>query len=228
MSERDANVSDSGTADEATGGADPPDRLPVAGVALAGGLSRRFGEENKALAILDGEALVSRVVGTIAAVTDRTPIVSVRDESQRAALADALADANPRYVTDGDQFDGPVAGVAAASAAADAAWLFIAGCDMPLLSEEAVRWLWSRRDPDADAVAFATGEHAEPLHAFYRRSSVGGALSSLPREAGLHALLAELGDVQTVPVEDAPDGIDVEASLTNVNTKAELAALVER
>jgi molybdopterin-guanine dinucleotide biosynthesis protein A len=113
----------------------------------------------------------------------------------------------------------------------DAAWLLCCGCDMPLLDTAAVAWLVGLLDGpagEADAVAI---EHpdgvVEPLHTLYRRKSVLAARDRLPEAAGPRALLADL-EVHVVPVAAAPEGVPIRRSTTNVNTRADLAAVRER
>ncbi|MFD1589156.1 molybdenum cofactor guanylyltransferase [Halorientalis brevis] len=197
----------------------------VTGVVLAGGDSDRFGDENKALATYDGETLIERVVASVTAVTDQPPLVAVRDRDQRTTLQRPLSTGHVEFVTDADGFQGPIAGFAAAASDASRPWLFACGCDMPLLSATAISWLGAFREPDVDAVVVQTDGGREPLHAFYRRSTVRRALSSLPTRAGLQALLGELEAVRTVRASQAPEAVAITDSLTNVNTRRELSTI---
>lgn len=200
--------------------------LDVTGVVLAGGQSRRFEAGDKALATLDDDPLLKRVVGTLRAVTARPPIVAVRTPEQQARLSTVLPTAwNVRFVQDAESLSGPVAGVTAACAEADTEWLFVAGCDMPLLDPRAVRALLDRlaheptRTPSA-VVPLSESDHHEPLHALYRCSAVLNVATELSEGNGFGVLLRELTDVDYVPVSALPRA--VRTSVTNVNTCREL------
>ncbi|MBV0923793.1 molybdenum cofactor guanylyltransferase [Halomicroarcula limicola] len=197
----------------------------VRGVVLAGGRSRRFGSENKALATLDGTTLLERAVTALEAATGAPPLVAVHDEAQRSQYDAVLDGRDVTYVYDSSDFEGPVAGLAAAARAADEAWLFACGCDMPLVSVDVVRWLGGERAEGDDAVCLETDDGPEPLHALYRRDAVTAALADLPAAAGLRALLSALPNCRSVAAADAPPGLDAARSVLNVNTKDALRSL---
>ncbi|ELZ60660.1 MULTISPECIES: molybdenum cofactor guanylyltransferase [unclassified Haloferax] len=209
-------------------------------VVLAGGESTRFGPGHKALATLDGEPLIRRVVGTLRAVAGRPPIVAVRTADQRERLAAALPrDWDVRFVRDDPGLSGPLAGVAAAADTVTTSWLFVAGCDMPLLEPHAVAALFecvARRDGDGERPGPSGGDRDrpgppaivpvserghEPLHALYRRSAVRDHVSELAPDDGLGALLDRLDGVEYVGFDALPESVD--RSVTNVNTRTELA-----
>jgi molybdopterin-guanine dinucleotide biosynthesis protein A len=202
--------------------------VETTGVVLAGGRSRRFGSGNKALARVDGVTLVERVVETVATTTTDPPIVAVARPDQRDALRDVLAEYDPDFVFDADSFAGPIAGVAAATRAASTPWLFACACDMPFLSTSVLAWLGSHRPTDADAIVPVVGGTRQPLHAFYRRSSVENVLPAVPATSSLQRLLDELADSRHVSVSSSPADVDVERSARNVNTKPELTAIRNR
>ncbi|MBX0293346.1 molybdenum cofactor guanylyltransferase [Haloarcula nitratireducens] len=212
-------------AGSATGSGESATLVGVRGVVLAGGRSRRFGSENKALATLDGTALLERVAIALEAATGAPPLVAVRDEAQRAQFEAVLEARDVTYVYDVPEFEGPVAGLAAAAGAATEEWLFACGCDMPLVSAEVVRWLGGERTEGDDAVCLATDDGPEPLHAFYRTDAVTAELPDFPETAGLRALLSALPNCRSVAAADAPPGLDAARSALNVNTKAALRSL---
>ncbi|WP_436910180.1 molybdenum cofactor guanylyltransferase [Halosimplex marinum] len=215
-----------------------PDRPRVRGVVLAGGRSTRFGDADKALATFEGRPLVARAVDAVAAATDRPPLLSVATDEQAERLGDALGDRPVEPVRDDPSLSGPLAGLAAAVAATDAPWLFACACDMPLVSPESIEALRARlpaTDAATERTATEGGERPEavvpivdgydqPLHALYRRSALDHALGDLAAGDALMALLDGLA-VERVAAEavDAP----LAEATTNVNTRAELAALRE-
>ncbi|WP_459192038.1 molybdenum cofactor guanylyltransferase [Halosimplex sp. J119] len=201
----------------------------VRGVVLAGGRSTRFGEANKALATLDGKPVIAHVVEAVAEGTDGTPLLSVATESQAERLRGAL-DRPVEKVRDGTGRSGPLAGLAAAAGAAETPWLFVCACDMPLVAVEGIDALRARAAVDesvnrdagserVDAVVPVVDGYDQPLHALYRRSSLGPAVDSLSEDGALMALLDRLHTERvTVVDEDAP----LAAAATNVNTRADL------
>jgi molybdopterin-guanine dinucleotide biosynthesis protein A len=194
------------------------------GLVLAGGESRRFGDESKALATLDGDPLVRRVALALRAATGQPPAVAARGRERRAALASVLDD--PLFVADAPAFEGPLAGVVGAARATASPWLFVCGCDMPLVSPAAVEWLAARAD-GADAVVVVDDGVVQPVHALYRREAVTRVARDLPGDAGVRALVDALDDVRRVPVADG-DGVGLASSLANVNTRDDLRALRTR
>lgn len=191
------------------------------GVVLAGGDSSRFGDADKAFAQLDGVPLVGRVVGAVREATGCDPVVAVRRDRQAARLSTVLEGVSFAY--DAPGFEGPLAGVLGTAGAVETPWIFVCGCDMPLLSAPAVEWLLDRLPADGGALAVVHPDGTvEPMHACYRRSAIERVRDELPRSGGVRSLLAAL-DVETVPIATAPEDVGLTDSVTNVNTPEELA-----
>ena len=121
---------------------------------------------------------------------------------------------------------GPVGGILAAARATEAERIAVVGCDMPLVTTEAIRWL-AGQSADADAIVpVDEGGQLQPVFAVYRTTAVTAAESRLT-SAALFGLLDEL-DVHRVPIESAPAELGVDRALTNVNTPVDLKRLRER
>ena len=192
------------------------------GVVLAGGRSRRFGDRDKALATLDGRTLVSRAVDAVASLAARLPLVAVGTASRRALLGSGI-DRPVEYVFDPPGTGGPVGGILAAARATEAERIAVVGCDMPLVTTEAIRWL-AGQSADADAIVpVDEGGQLQPVFAVYRTTALTAVESRLT-SAALFGLLDEL-DVHRVPVASAPTEGGVDRALTNVNTPADLERL---
>ena len=192
------------------------------GVVLAGGRSRRFGDRDKALARFDGRTLVSRAADAVAPLGVDPPFVAVGTASRRALLGSGI-DRPVEYVFDPPGIGGPVGGILAAARVTEADRLAVVGCDMPLATTEAIRWL-AGQSADADAVVpVDEGGELQPVFAVYRTTAVTAAESRLT-SAALFGLLDEL-DVHRVPVASAPTEGGVDRALTNVNTPADLERL---
>jgi len=195
---------------------------------LAGGGSTRFAGGDKALATVGGEPIVTRVAAALRRATGRAPVVAVRSKGQRRSYR-AVLPPDVEFVRDAAGFAGPLAGVVGAAGATTRPRLFVCACDMPLVSSAAVRWLLSRLDDEgADAVAVRLPDGTvEPLHAAYRRAAVLAARDRLAPDDGPRALVDAL-DARTVRLDDAPPDVPLSTSLSNVNTRADLAAARER
>jgi molybdopterin-guanine dinucleotide biosynthesis protein A len=204
----------------------------VRGIVLAGGRSTRFGAENKALATFDGRPLVDRAVGAVAEATDGTPILSVSTDTQADRLAIALQNREVETVYDSETRAGPLAGLSAAVEAADAPWLFVCACDMPLVTPDSISALTARVGAggvgsagEPDAVVPIVDGHDQPLHALYRRPAVAATVEKLTESDAMMALLGRL-TVERVEAGDANAALA--AATTNVNTRADLESVRDR
>lgn len=124
---------------------------PLYGLVLAGGASRRMGQDKAALDY-HGQPQLRHAFALVSTVVERC-FVSVRPEQRGEPTRAGL----PQIVDTLDAI-GPAAGILAAQCAyPDAAWLVVA-CDLPLLDEATLDTLvqaW-REQPDRPAVAFTS------------------------------------------------------------------------
>ena len=194
----------------------------VCGVVLAGGDSTRFGDGDKAVAELDGRALVAHAVRAVDAATGPIPLVGVRSDAQRARIRTALPEsARFRATSDVEGLSGPLAGIYAAAEVAATPWLFVCGCDMPLVSADSIASLRAVENVErASAVVPRVEGRDQPLHALYRRERLLDVRPQLRDGDGVFALVAALEGVARPTPADV-DGPLAEA-VTNVNTRPEL------
>jgi molybdopterin-guanine dinucleotide biosynthesis protein A len=189
----------------------------VTGLILAGGQGRRMGGVDKGLVDFGGESLTARVLARLRPQVGTVLINANRHADRYAALGcpvipDALGD-----------YPGPLAGMAAGLAAAQTEWLLTVPCDSPLLPADlCARLLTSAVAEDAEIAIATDGTRAHPVFALLRRSLAGsleaflaGDERKILRWMGRHRLLE-------VSFADCPE------RFVNVNTPAELAALVDR
>lgn len=207
---------------------DSPD---VTGIVLAGGRSTRFQGQNKATATLDGQPLLERVVSALADATNERPVVAIRTEEQRDTYQNLLS-SSVTYVFDHASFEGPLAGVFAAVNGVETPWVFVCGCDMPLMSTVAVSWLRTHLPtskqprPPSDALIVEHPDGTiEPLHAFYHCRAVLANRNHLASTAGLYQLLETFDDVEMIQPSAAPPAVPLHRSLTNINTRDDLAMI---
>lgn len=176
----------------------------VFGCVLIGGASRRMGRP-KHLIEQGGETWLERTVMRLARFTSQ--VVIAGDGAIPASLA------GYPQLPDVPGINGPVAGMLAAMRwAPEASWL-VAACDMPDLSDEAVKWLLDTRAPGVWATLPLVSGRPEPLFAYYDPRAAALLESLVAEGAAAPRLLAGRPGVIT---PEPPSGIV--AAWRNVNT----------
>ena len=104
----------------------------VMGAVLAGGNSRRMGQD-KALLTLSGHSLLVRAVAVLGSVVDEVVVVAPQDRGYARLGVEIVPDVRPGL--------GPVGGIHAALVRGGGRPVFILACDMPYVSGELVRWI---------------------------------------------------------------------------------------
>jgi molybdopterin-guanine dinucleotide biosynthesis protein A len=191
-------------------------RLPVAGVIVAGGRASRMGGRDKAFAEVDGEPIAARAVRVFRSLFPQVIVAGHAPERFRGLDVETVADVFPGC--------GPLAGIHAAMRASRHPHVFVAACDMPGLDGDAIRFVCARAG-DADAVVPCWEDDIEPLHARYAVRCLPVVEACL--RDGRHALREFLPRVRVewIPEREMRAVRGAGASLTNVNTPEELAAV---
>src|SRR6059036_2355255 len=174
----------------------------VAGVIVAGGRALRMGGRDKAFAAVGGEPIAVRTIRLFHDLFPQVLVASNRPERFRGLGVETVADRFPGC--------GPLAGIAA--------------CDMPGLDPDVIRFLLARIG-GADAIVPRWEGDVEPLHAIYAARCLAAMEASL--RAGRYAIRDFLGTIGVDYVSEAElrRVCGAAASLTNVNTPEELAAV---
>lgn len=107
-------------------------RTTVMGAVLAGGNSRRMGQD-KALLALGGHSLLVRAVAVLGSVVDEVVVVAPQGRGYARLGVEIVPDVRPGL--------GPVGGIHAALVRGGGRPVFILACDMPYVSGELVRWI---------------------------------------------------------------------------------------
>lgn len=198
-------------------GSSVPDARGVSGVILAGGASRRMGQ-NKALLELNGHPLIALVAARLRSVVDEVVIVADDTESY-APFAD-------RCVPDVYPGVGTLGGIHAGLTAASHDLVIIVGCDMPFLDPSVLDWFVGAASSangangagDADLVILKHEAGVEPLHAVYRKSCLPVIEATIQSgERCAYAFYDQIHVHYVTPAEIA--GLDPDlVSFLNVNT----------
>ena len=105
-----------------------PDRSNITAVILAGGRGKRLGGQDKGLVELDGKPLIEHILDAIASQVDRVTINANRNQQSYAnygypVINDNMAD-----------YQGPLAGFAAALSACNTDYIVTLPCDGPYVA----------------------------------------------------------------------------------------------
>lgn len=129
-------------------------RPTVAGVILAGGLSRRMGGGDKALRKLEGRSILERVIDR---VSPQVRMLALNANGDPSRFSETGLDIVPDSVED---FPGPLAGVLAGlewarKTVPECSHVASFPCDAPFLPEDLVDRLWRAMDEDGADLACA-------------------------------------------------------------------------
>lgn len=193
-------------------GAQSPMRM--AGIILAGGQSRRFGEP-KALVKWKGIPFLSYAVEALRPVTDNIVVISHLAELHEFPDIRVTEDI-PTY-----QGNGPLAGILTGMETLEADWYIVLPCDTPLITNEIVERLVQYAKGEA-VIPMVAGRE-QPLVAVYHRSVQEKLRQQLQEgKRSMHEFLA-LCSVTYVTEHDLAIHPSV---FCNINTKQEYSQLL--
>jgi molybdopterin-guanine dinucleotide biosynthesis protein A len=189
----------------------PLEPLPVTGIVLAGGTSRRMGR-NKAFLELGSRPLITIVIDRMTLACTEVLVVS-GDASSYTHLGVAVVEDRFRGV-------GVLGGLHAGLEAAHHDLTLLVGCDMPFLSPRLLQAFagWAE---GYDVALLRRGEQIEPLHGAYRRTCLPAIESAI--HAKKRRILSFFREVRVCYVDQetvAPFDPDFH-SFRNVNTMEE-------
>ena len=198
------------------------DRHGIAGVILAGGLSRRMGGGDKGLLDLAGHSMIGRVVAALQPQVGAMVLNANGDPARFASLGLPVA---PDTI---DGFVGPLAGVLAGMRWAErhvaaARWIASVSSDAPFLPADLVQRLHGAvaGKPHAIAIAQSAGE-LHPVIGLWPVAHADDLEAAL--KSGVRKVLRWTDTHGTVPVDFAPVSIAGRAvdPFFNANTPEEL------
>lgn len=196
------------------------------GVVLAGGYSTRFGEQEKALAELDGHPLLAHVVTGVAPVVDRMLVNCRRD--QRADFESALGSTaiDVEFVCDPQPDSGPAAGLWTALETVPEPAVAVVACDMPFVDASFLDWLFEQMDGAEGSVPYVDGV-PQPTHAVFATEPTRRAAGDAVRTASgsLRGVLDRL-DLVEVPESRVVEQT-TKTCFVDIDTPADLVALTD-
>ena len=131
--------------------------IEVTGVLLAGGKSRRMGEDKRYL-VVGGETLIERGLSVLRSIFQEVLVVIAQDSPPLGVDARVVRDLVPEC--------GSLGGLYTGLMQAATPWIFVVACDMPFLDQAVIAQFTSRRAA-ADIVMAKLGTRLHPMHALY-------------------------------------------------------------
>jgi molybdopterin-guanine dinucleotide biosynthesis protein len=193
--------------------------LPPLGVILAGGASRRFGTP-KALAPVDGQRIIDRILGALDGVVPETVISSNQPSLFRDLDVDVIADHHAGI--------GPLAGIHAGLLhAVERAWpgILVVACDLPWVTPEVLR-LIRQAASLSPALAVAPESYdrrgMEPLCAFFAVECIPEVEAMIAEDERRAHRLLERVPLARIPLAEVHAVGDPRILFHNVNTVTDL------
>ncbi|MDM5156930.1 molybdenum cofactor guanylyltransferase [Bacillus sp. DX1.1] len=190
----------------------------IAGIILAGGQSRRFGEP-KALAVWQGQTFIEHIATVMQSVVQNLVIISHADtKEQITTLVHAqVVEDIPLY-----KGNGPLAGIITGMECVEAEWYIITPCDTPNVSKEWAMALVARMSEECEAIVPIIDGRKQPLLAAYHHQVKDKLYALLNEEKRSMGQLLSQCNVQYVMEEELHLPKEL---FFNVNTKEEYARL---
>ena len=129
----------------------------VTGILLAGGKSRRMGEDKRHL-VVGEQTLLERGLAVLRSTFQHVLVVIAQDSPPLGVDARVVRDLVPDC--------GSLGGLYSGLMQATTPWVFVVACDMPFLNQAAIAQFTSRRTT-ADIVMAKLDARLQPMHAVY-------------------------------------------------------------
>ena len=204
--------------------------MSLSGVVLAGGKSTRMGGEDKAFLRLGNRAFVSIITSELLKTCNRVFIAVGSKPTHEFELLFS-ADQRVEVLNDSLNIRSPLGGLITAFQKCETEYIAAVGCDTPFLQSTVLDYLFKKvasgEGHDAAVPIWRDTGIVEPLCAVYKsRTALAAALKAASEDKrGCRDMIANLGNVLFVPVDELR-GVDPDLrSLLNLNTREEYLAL---
>lgn len=144
----------------------------LACVILAGGRSRRMGQDKALLPLIDGQTLLERTVDVARSLTPTVCIVTPWPDRYQPVVTSEV-----QWIED-RQASGPLAGFSQAWPHIQADWCLLLACDLPNLEAQVLQqwWVWvaaQKKTAEPLSASLVKGSKGwEPLCGYYHRRCV--------------------------------------------------------
>ena len=189
-------------------------QIDVTGVLLAGGNSRRMGEDKRYL-VVGEQTLLERGLAVLRSIFQEVLVVIAQDSLPLMVAARVVRDLVPDC--------GSLGGLYTGLTQATTPYIFVVACDMPFLDPAVITQFTSRR-ASADIVIAKLAARLHPMHALYGKGCLPVLeqmirarqlkIQEMLSHASLHVRYVTDADLLTID----PSG----RSFQNVNTPADL------
>ena len=190
--------------------------IEVTGVLLAGGKSRRMGEDKRYL-VVGEQTLLERGLGVLRSMFHEVLVVIAQDS--------APLDIDARVVRDLVPDCGSLGGIYTGLTQATTPYIFAVACDMPFLNQAVMTQFTNRRDT-ADIVMARLATRLHPMHALYSKGCLPAMEQMIvARQLKIQELVSHASlRVQYVTEADLLNVDPTWRSFHNVNTPEDLEA----
>jgi molybdopterin-guanine dinucleotide biosynthesis protein A len=188
----------------------------VTGILLAGGKSRRMGEDKRHL-VVGEQTLLERGLAVLHSFFQEVLVVIAQDSPPLGVDARVVRDLVPDC--------GSLGGLYSGLMQATTPWVFVVACDMPFLNQAVIAQFTSRR-ATADIVMAKLDARLQPMHALYGKQCLPVLeqmirarqlkIQEITSQSSLRVCYVTEADLLTID----PSG----RSFYNVNTLADLEA----
>ena len=188
----------------------------VTGILLAGGKSRRMGEDKRHL-VVGEQTLLERGLAVLRSTFQHVLVVIAQDSPPLGVDARVVRDLVPDC--------GSLGGLYSGLMQATTPWVFVVACDMPFLNQAAIAQFTSRRTT-ADIVMAKLDARLQPMHAIYSKQCLPVLEQMIgARQLKIQEMVSQLSlRVRYVTEADLVTIDPSWRSFYNVNTLADLEA----
>jgi molybdopterin-guanine dinucleotide biosynthesis protein A len=186
----------------------------VTGVLLAGGKSRRMGEDKRFI-LVGQQTLFERSCAVLREVFEQVCVVIAQDSPSMQAEAPVVRDLIPDC--------GSLGGLYTGLRLAKTQHVFLAACDMPFLNPDIIRYMVCLKD-QADIVISRWGSRFQPTHAVYGRNCLPVLEEMMNlQNRKIHSMIGHPALRVRVIAESEIRQIDQDGrSMFNINTPSDL------
>ncbi|UCG99916.1 MAG: molybdenum cofactor guanylyltransferase [Deltaproteobacteria bacterium] len=187
----------------------------ITGVILAGGSSKRYGQ-NKAFLEICGIRLIDRVTEEMKDIFKRLILVT-NEKRDYEHLGIPIVEDLVKGL-------GPIGGIyTGLMSISDQAGFFVA-CDMPFISKQLIRYMVDIKDNHAAVVPLVANE-IEPLHAIYAKSCLGPIRNLIDSRRYQIRLFYDQISVRYIKEDEIRKFCSPSRAFLNINTSDEFAKI---